>query len=120
MWDFSSQLTGNGIVYQFDPITGEPVNGGVTQLNYQIRQISVLQPGEDFLRGVILLDKNSQVHAIPASAAELVIWKERNILSTTTYSNLSISRERVPIFTRQTKRLVLSLAISLTKIPGYP
>lgn len=59
-------------MYQFNPIDGAPVNGGFTQLDYPIRQISVLQPGTDFLRGILLLDRNNAVHSFPESAAENV------------------------------------------------
>lgn len=66
------QITGNAIIYQFDPITGAEVNGGITQLNYEVKQFSILQPNEDFMKGVLLLDRNNQLHVIPENVAELV------------------------------------------------
>lgn len=69
---FSLQINGNGILYQFNPINGAPIDGGVIELNYPIRQMAVLQPGADFLRGILLLDKNNNVHVFPESAAETV------------------------------------------------
>ena len=60
------------MLYQFNPIDGTPINGGIIELNYPIRQVSVLQPGTDFLRGVLLLDKSNNVHVYPESAIETV------------------------------------------------
>lgn len=65
--------TGNGIIYQFNPITGKSINGGQIELNYQIRQISVLEPAQSFLKGILLLDKSNELHVIPESATALVI-----------------------------------------------
>jgi hypothetical protein len=64
------------------------VNGGVTQLNYEVKQFSVLQPNDDFMKGVLLLDRNNQLHVIPENVAESVklllyylindsIWQKR-------------------------------------------
>lgn len=72
------QVTGNGLLYQFNPIDGTPVDGGVRELNFAIRQVSVLQPGSDFLRGILLLDKQNNVHVIPESAAESVSLSSKN------------------------------------------
>lgn len=71
---FRNEFNGNGVTYQFDPITGAPVNGGLTQLNYEIKQLSVLQPGEDFLKGVLLLDRHNRLHVIPETATSSVIF----------------------------------------------
>lgn len=60
------------MLYQFNPIDGSPVNGGIVELNYPIRQVSVLQPGADFLRGILLLDSSNNVHVFPESATETV------------------------------------------------
>lgn len=59
-------------MYQFNPIDGSAVNGGFIELTYPIRQTSVLQPGTDFLRGILLLDRNNGVHVFPESATETV------------------------------------------------
>ncbi|XP_031634273.1 ER membrane protein complex subunit 1 isoform X2 [Contarinia nasturtii] len=64
------KVTGNGMLYQFNPIDGSPINGGIIELSYQIRQVAVLQPGADFLRGILLLDNSNNVHVFPESAAE--------------------------------------------------
>lgn len=60
------------MLYQFNPIDGSPVDGGVTELSYPIRQISVLQPSSDFLRGILVLDKSNNVHVFPETAIETV------------------------------------------------
>lgn len=60
------------MLYQFNPIDGSPVDGGVTELDYPIRQISVLQPSSDFLRGILVLDKSNNVHVFPETAIETV------------------------------------------------
>ncbi|EAT44875.1 AAEL003785-PA [Aedes aegypti] len=63
--------TKNGLIYQFNPITGQPVNGGIVQLPYKIRQASLLhETGPDFLRGVLLLDENNEAHVLPDSLAK--------------------------------------------------
>ncbi|XP_019562348.3 ER membrane protein complex subunit 1 isoform X2 [Aedes albopictus] len=63
--------TKNGLIYQFNPITGQPVNGGVVQLPYKILQASLLhETGPDFLRGVLLLDENNEAHVLPESLAK--------------------------------------------------
>lgn len=72
------KLTGNGLLYQFNPIDGKPIDGGVIELNFPIRQVSVLQPGADFLRGILLLDKLNNVHVFPKSASEAVMQKYSN------------------------------------------
>lgn len=66
------QITGNGLLYQFNPIDGTSINGGIIELNYPIRQVSVLQPGSDFLRGILLLDKSNNVHVYPETATDTV------------------------------------------------
>lgn len=66
-----SAISGNGLMYQFNPITGNPINGGVIELNYAVRQISVLQPGADFLQGILLLDNENHLHVVPESMAAM-------------------------------------------------
>lgn len=63
------KATGNGLLYTFNPISGEAVDGGLRQLSFAVRQVSVLQPGANFLRGILLLDQTSKLHALPASTA---------------------------------------------------
>lgn len=63
--------TGNGVVYQFDPITGSPVDGGIIDLGYNIKQMAILQPGPDFLRGILFLDEHNGVHVTPKESTKM-------------------------------------------------
>lgn len=61
----------NGLLYTFNPITGQPINGGLVQLPYKIRQVSLLhETGPDFLRGLLLLDEQNEAHVLPESSAK--------------------------------------------------
>ncbi|XP_055523528.1 ER membrane protein complex subunit 1 isoform X2 [Wyeomyia smithii] len=63
--------TKHGIIYQFNPITGQPVNGGMVHLPYKIHQISLLhQTGPDFLKGLLILDEKKEAHVLPESSAK--------------------------------------------------
>ncbi|XP_063704257.1 ER membrane protein complex subunit 1 [Culicoides brevitarsis] len=67
------KTTGNGVIFQFNPITGQSLNGGdgVTKLTYPIQQIALLPKlNEDSLKGLLLLDNNNHVHALPESTAK--------------------------------------------------
>lgn len=66
------KISGNGLLYQFNPIDGKPIDGGIVELQYPIRQVSVLQPDSNQVRGILLLDKSNNVHVYPESAAESV------------------------------------------------
>lgn len=62
----------NGIIYQFNPISGQPVNGGVTKLSYKIQQVSLLpKSGENFLRGILFVDETNGVHVLPETSLAL-------------------------------------------------
>lgn len=71
MFFLNKQITGNGLLYQFNPVDGSPVNGGFTELSYSIRQVSVLQPGTDFLRGILIFDDSNKVHVFPETQSAL-------------------------------------------------
>lgn len=59
-------------MYQFNPISGQSINGGVITLDYKIQQVSLLHDTEsDFLQALLLLDHQNQVHTIPEKAAKL-------------------------------------------------
>ncbi|XP_037025633.1 ER membrane protein complex subunit 1 isoform X2 [Bradysia coprophila] len=63
---------GNGILYQFNPISGQSINGGITTLDYKIQQVSLLHDTEsDFLKAILILDQQNQVHVIPKESANL-------------------------------------------------
>lgn len=65
--------SGNGIIYQFNPITGQPVNGGISKLGYKIQQVSLLhKTGENFLRGILFIDDKNGVHVQPETSLSMV------------------------------------------------
>lgn len=65
--------SGNGIIYQFNPISGHPVNGGVSKLSFKIQQVSLLhKSGENFLRGVLFIDDKNEVHVQPETSLSMV------------------------------------------------
>ncbi|XP_073827730.1 ER membrane protein complex subunit 1 isoform X1 [Musca autumnalis] len=61
--------TGNGVLYRFNPITGQPAEGGLLQLNYKIKQLSLLpETDTDFVKGILLVDSNDKVQVYPENA----------------------------------------------------
>lgn len=65
--------TGNGVIFQFNPINGQPLEKGLIELNYPIQQFTLLHRlDSNFLKGLVLLDNNNVVHVIPESSASLV------------------------------------------------
>lgn len=65
--------SGNGIIYQFNPISGQTVNGGVSKLGFKIQQVSLLhQSGENFLRGILFIDDKNNVHVQPETSLSFV------------------------------------------------
>lgn len=67
--------TGYGVLYQFNPVTGLPTNGGIVRLGYSIKQFSLLhKTGADFLKGILILDSNDGAHVIPEEAAKYVSY----------------------------------------------
>nr|XP_022343072.1 ER membrane protein complex subunit 1-like isoform X1 [Crassostrea virginica] len=67
--------TDNGFLFSFNPISGQPVDtppGGL-MLSYKITQTSVLGDLDDhFLRGILLMDPNDQVHVFPQKCASVL------------------------------------------------
>ncbi|XP_015606269.1 ER membrane protein complex subunit 1 isoform X2 [Cephus cinctus] len=60
--------TNEGIVYTFNPITGQPLEG-LTRLGYKIKQSMLLHaPTEEFLRSIVILDARDRVHVYPECA----------------------------------------------------
>lgn len=66
-------MTGNGIMFRFDPISGKPIDGGLMHLNYRIKQMGLLpDSGNDYVSGLLLLDQDNNVHVYPPEAAKKV------------------------------------------------
>ena len=67
------QTNGDGILYQFNPISGQPINGGVTRLGFKIQQASLIsKSGENFLRGILFIDDKNLVHVLPETSLSMV------------------------------------------------
>ncbi|EDV48192.2 ER membrane protein complex subunit 1 isoform X2 [Drosophila erecta] len=65
-------VNGNGVLYRFNPITGKVAEGGLVQLDYKIKQLSLLGETEnDFVKGILLLDASNKVHVYPEHATPL-------------------------------------------------
>lgn len=65
------QETGEGVVFIFNPITGQPLDG-LVKLGYRIKQSMLLHlTTDDFLRGILILDARDKVHVYPDSATEV-------------------------------------------------
>ncbi|CRL03016.1 CLUMA_CG016197, isoform A [Clunio marinus] len=65
--------TGNGILYEFNPISGQPINGGIKKLGYKIQQVSLLhKSGENFLRAILFIDDKNGVHVQPETSLAMV------------------------------------------------
>uniref|UniRef100_A0A1L8D9I9 ER membrane protein complex subunit 1 n=2 Tax=Nyssomyia neivai TaxID=330878 RepID=A0A1L8D9I9_9DIPT len=60
----------NGVIYQFNPVSGEPIEGGFIRLVYGIQQLMVLNEIEsgNFLRAILILDEKNGAHVLPESA----------------------------------------------------
>uniref|UniRef100_A0A6B2E753 ER membrane protein complex subunit 1 n=1 Tax=Phlebotomus kandelakii TaxID=1109342 RepID=A0A6B2E753_9DIPT len=59
----------NGVIYQFNPVTGEAVRGGILRLSHGIKQMTVLNEveSENFLRAILILDNQERAHVLPES-----------------------------------------------------
>jgi ER membrane protein complex subunit 1 len=64
--------SGNGILYQFNPISGQPLNEGITRLNFKIQQASLMhRSGENFLKGILFIDDKNNAHVLPESSLSI-------------------------------------------------
>lgn len=68
------KVTGNGVLYRFNPITGAPAEGGLLELKHKIKQLSLLAETEnDFVKGILVMDANNNVNVYPEHAKSKVI-----------------------------------------------
>ncbi|KYN02180.1 PREDICTED: ER membrane protein complex subunit 1 [Cyphomyrmex costatus] len=71
--------TGEGVIYTFNPITGQSLDG-LVKLGYKIKQSMLLHVGtDDFLRGILILDVRDKVHVYPDSATAVAASLGKNI-----------------------------------------
>lgn len=72
------QKTGEGVVYAFNPITGQPLDG-VMKLGYRIKQSMLLQvTTDDFLRGILIFDTRDKAYVYPESATAIAASLAKN------------------------------------------
>lgn len=65
--------TGHGVIFQFNPINGQPLDKGFVELSYPIQQFTLMHRLDaNSLKGLLLLDNNNKVHMLPETSAELV------------------------------------------------
>lgn len=79
---FCTQGTGNGFLFSFNPISGEPVDTPPTGqvLNYRITQTSMLGELDDhFLRGILLMDPDNQVRPLPTHTFQCYLDRSLNM-----------------------------------------
>ncbi|XP_050477889.1 ER membrane protein complex subunit 1 isoform X2 [Bombus huntii] len=70
--------TGEGIVYTFNPITGQPLDG-LIKLGYRIKQSMLLHvTTDDFLRGVLIFDTRDKAHVYPEGATAIAASLAKN------------------------------------------
>ncbi|XP_071864290.1 ER membrane protein complex subunit 1 isoform X2 [Bombus fervidus] len=70
--------TGEGIVYTFNPITGQPLDG-LTKLGYRVKQSMLLHVTTDnFLRGILIFDTRDKVHVYPEGATTIAASLAKN------------------------------------------
>ncbi|XP_078041863.1 ER membrane protein complex subunit 1 isoform X2 [Augochlora pura] len=71
--------TGEGILYTFNPITGQPLDG-LIKLGYKIKQSMLLHiTNDDFLRIILILDNRDKAYVYPEEATAMVASLGKNI-----------------------------------------
>uniref|UniRef100_A0A1B6DQ56 ER membrane protein complex subunit 1 n=1 Tax=Clastoptera arizonana TaxID=38151 RepID=A0A1B6DQ56_9HEMI len=71
---FKHKVTGEGVLYVFDPITGLSLDGDMVRLGYHVKQTLLLHIlSEDSLKGIVLIDDKNQVHIYPESTKSAVL-----------------------------------------------
>ncbi|XP_034941142.1 ER membrane protein complex subunit 1 isoform X2 [Chelonus insularis] len=82
----TDKTTGEGMIYTFNPITGQPLLDGLVKLGYKLKQSMLLQTTtDDFLRPVLLLDSKDKIHVYPENATTVVVTDSSSITSKNTY-----------------------------------
>ena len=70
------QVTGEGVLFVFNPITGQPLAepDGLIRLGYKVKQSLLLHEGnKESLRGILLLDNQDDLHVYPQSTHSVVV-----------------------------------------------
>ncbi|XP_043497857.1 ER membrane protein complex subunit 1 isoform X1 [Polistes fuscatus] len=72
------KVSGEGIIYTFNPITGQSLDG-LIKLGYRIKQSMLLHvTTDDFLRAVLILDARDKIHVYPKSATAIAASLGKN------------------------------------------
>lgn len=66
------KITGNGVLYQFNPLSGQAIDNEILNLDYKVQQASLLHYGDNFLRAILLIDDKNNVHVLPKSSLKQV------------------------------------------------
>ena len=70
--------TGEGVIYTFNPITGQPLDG-LVKLGYKIKQSMLLHvTTDDFLRSILILDGRDKAHVYPEGATAIAASLGKN------------------------------------------
>lgn len=70
------QVTGEGVLFVFNPITGQPLAepDGLIRLGYKVKQSLLLhESNKESLRGILLLDNQDNLHVYPESTHSVVV-----------------------------------------------
>jgi hypothetical protein len=70
------QGTGEGVLFVFNPITGQPLAGpdGLIRLGYKVKQSFLLHEGnKESLRGILFLDNQDNLHVYPESSLSMAV-----------------------------------------------
>lgn len=70
------QVTGEGVLFVFNPITGQPLAepDGLIRLGYKVKQSMLLhESNKESVRGILLLDNQDNLHVYPESTHSVVI-----------------------------------------------
>jgi len=70
------QVTGEGVLFVFNPITGQPLadTDGLIRLGYKVKQSMLLhESNKESLRGILLLDSQDNLHVYPESTHSVVV-----------------------------------------------
>jgi hypothetical protein len=70
------QVTGEGVLFVFNPITGQPLADpdGLIRLGYKVKQSLLLhESNKESLRGILLLDNEDNLHVYPESTQSVVV-----------------------------------------------
>ncbi|XP_076040041.1 ER membrane protein complex subunit 1 [Oratosquilla oratoria] len=76
------RVTGEGLLFVFEPITGLGVgeNNGVVSLGYKLFHVSLLQYTDDkFLKPLLLIDTQQNPHVYPASGEAVVLEHKESL-----------------------------------------